>query len=76
MFNVFAIGWGKLVDDLEKPYFWLMMDPSVEHLYDTPAPEILKKFQNFLKRVDKRVILKQLPDLHEAAFEKIDCLNT
>ena len=52
-----------------------MIDPSVEHLYETPAPEILKRFQNFLKRVDKRVILKQLPDLHEAAFEKIDCLD-
>jgi len=52
-----------------------MIDPSVEHLYETPAPEILKKFQNFLKRVDKRVILKQLPELHEAAFEKINCLD-
>jgi len=52
-----------------------MIDPSVEHLYETPAPEILKKFQNFLKRVDKRVILKQLPDLHDAAFEKINCLD-
>ena len=34
-----------------------------------------KKFQNFLKRVDKRKILKQLPALHEAAFEKINCLE-
>ncbi|MFZ9589916.1 MAG: YkgJ family cysteine cluster protein, partial [Chitinophagaceae bacterium] len=51
------------------------MQANTEHLYDTPAPEQLKKFQNFLKRVDKRVILKQLPDLHEAAFEKIDCLD-
>jgi Fe-S-cluster containining protein len=40
-----------------------------------PAPETLKKFQNFLKRVDKRKILKQLPDLHEAAFEKVNCLD-
>jgi Fe-S-cluster containining protein len=51
------------------------MQENTEHLYDTPAPEQLKKFHNFLKRVDKRVILKQLPDLHEAAFEKIDCLD-
>ncbi len=51
------------------------MQANTEHLYDTPAPEQLKKFQNFLKRVDKRVILKQLPHLHEAAFEKIDCLD-
>ena len=51
------------------------MDEQVEHLYETPTPEVLKKFQNFLKRVDKKVILRQLPDLHEAAFEKIDCLD-
>jgi len=48
---------------------------SIEQLYELPAPETLKKFQNFLKRVDKRKILKQLPALHEAAFEKINCLD-
>lgn len=52
-----------------------IMDPSIEQYYEAPAPEVLKKFQNFLKRVDKRVILKQLPDLHDLAFEKIDCLD-
>jgi hypothetical protein len=51
------------------------MDEQVEHLYETPTPEVLKKFQNFLKRVDKKVILRQLPDLHDAAFEKINCLD-
>ena len=52
-----------------------IMDPSIEQYYEAPALEVLKKFQNFLKRVDKRVILKQLPDLHDLAFEKIDCLD-
>ncbi|MEY3208342.1 MAG: hypothetical protein RL064_373, partial [Bacteroidota bacterium] len=51
------------------------MDQSVEHLYETPTPEVLKKFQNFLKRVDKKTMLRQLPDLHDAAFEKINCLD-
>ena len=51
------------------------MDESVEKLYETPAPEILKKFQNFLKRDDKKTMLRQLPDLHDAAFEKINCLD-
>ncbi len=51
------------------------MSLSIEQLYELPAPETLKKFQNFLKRVDKRKILKQLPDLHEAAFEKVNCLD-
>lgn len=51
------------------------MDETVEHLYESPTPEMLKKFQNFLKRVDKKTILRQLPDLHDAAFEKVNCLS-
>jgi hypothetical protein len=34
-----------------------------------------KKYKNFLKRADKNKVLKQLPDLHEEAFKKIDCLS-
>ena len=73
--NAFKGGGESLWKNHKKITFGSMMDPSVEYLYETPAPEILKKFQNFLKRVDKRVILKQLPDLHEAAFEKVNCLD-
>ena len=51
------------------------MEPSLEQYFEKPAPEVLKKFQNFLKRVEKKQILKVLPDLHDLAFEKIDCLN-
>lgn len=34
-----------------------------------------KQYKNFLQRADKNKVLKALPDLHEEAFEKIDCLN-
>ena len=51
------------------------MSLSIEQLFDTPSSETLKKFQNFLKRVDKRKILKQLPSLHDSAFEKVKCLD-
>jgi Fe-S-cluster containining protein len=34
-----------------------------------------KQYKQFLKRVDKNVVLKQLPGLHEEAFEKINCQN-
>ena len=51
------------------------MSLSIEQLFDTPSSESLKKFQNFLKRVDKRKILKQLPSLHDSAFEKVNCLD-
>lgn len=34
-----------------------------------------KKYKQFLRREDKNKVLKQLPALHEEAFEKINCLN-
>ena len=34
-----------------------------------------KQFKNFLARADKNAVLKQLPELHEEAFQKIDCLQ-
>lgn len=34
-----------------------------------------KQYQNLLKRADKNKVLKKLPDLHEEAFSKIDCLQ-
>lgn len=34
-----------------------------------------KKYKQFLQRADKNKVLKQLPALHEEAFEKIDCLT-
>ena len=37
--------------------------------------ELQKKFRQFLQRADKNKVLKQLPRLHEEAFEKIDCLQ-
>lgn len=34
-----------------------------------------KLYKNFLQRAEKNKVLKQLPDLHEEAFSKIDCLQ-
>jgi Fe-S-cluster containining protein len=34
-----------------------------------------KKYKQFLQRADKNKVLKQLPQAHEEAFEKIDCLS-
>lgn len=33
-----------------------------------------KQYKQLLQRVDKNKVLKQLPDLHEEAFEHVDCL--
>jgi Fe-S-cluster containining protein len=34
-----------------------------------------KQYKQFLNRADKNKVLKVLPDIHEEAFEKIDCLQ-
>ena len=34
-----------------------------------------KGFKKFLEQADKNKVLKQLPQLHEEAFEKHDCLS-
>ena len=34
-----------------------------------------KKFKRFLEHADKNRVLKKLPQLHQEAFEKIDCLS-
>ena len=34
-----------------------------------------KDYKHFLQRTDKNKVLRQLPKLHEEAFENINCLN-
>ena len=34
-----------------------------------------KLYKQYLQKADKNTVLRQLPDLHEEAFEKIDCLQ-
>jgi len=34
-----------------------------------------KAYKQFLDRVDKNKVLKALPDLHEEAFDRVDCLQ-
>lgn len=43
--------------------------------WEKKSKERQKIYKQFLSRVDKNKVLKQLPDLHEEAFEKIDCLK-
>jgi uncharacterized protein len=42
---------------------------------DMGSKESQKKFKSFLERADKNKVLRQLPALHEEAFERIDCLQ-
>jgi len=43
--------------------------------WEAKSREHQKQYKNFLQRADKNKVLKQLPDLHEEAFSKIDCLQ-
>jgi Fe-S-cluster containining protein len=51
------------------------MPEDVLHNWQKKSREKQKHFRNFLARADKNKVLKQLPQLHEEAFEKIDCLQ-
>ncbi|HSN09839.1 MAG TPA: hypothetical protein VLS85_12445, partial [Hanamia sp.] len=51
------------------------MNEDVLNNWEKKSAEKQKKYANFLKRADKNKVLKQLPALHEEAFEKIDCLQ-
>ena len=50
------------------------MSEEVLHNWQKRSKEKQKQFKNFLARADKNKVLKQLPELHAEAFEKIDCL--
>lgn len=51
-----------------------MGDISTEQ-FEKTAQEHGKAYRDFLKRADKTKTLRKLPDLHEEAFRKIDCLQ-
>jgi len=43
--------------------------------WEKKSLENLKKYKQFLQRANKSQVLEKLPDLHEEAFTKIDCLE-
>jgi Fe-S-cluster containining protein len=51
------------------------MKQDLLHNWERKSVENQKKYKNYLKRADKNKVLRELPQLHEEAFEKIDCLK-
>ncbi|MDO6431277.1 YkgJ family cysteine cluster protein [Flavitalea sp. BT771] len=45
------------------------------HNWEKKSAARQKDYKRFLGKADKKKILPLLPDLHEAAFQKIDCLQ-
>lgn len=50
------------------------MHNGVDKDWQTQAVKNKKKYADFLKRCQQQKVIRQLPDLHEEAFSKIDCL--
>jgi Fe-S-cluster containining protein len=51
------------------------MSANPLHNWQKRSKEKQKEFKRLLARVDKTKLLSQLPQLHEEAFQKIDCLQ-
>ena len=51
------------------------MSADVLHNWQKRSKDKQKQLKNFLAKADKNKVLKHLPQLHEEAFEKIDCLQ-
>ena len=51
------------------------MSADILHNWQKKSKEKQKQYKSFLERADKNKLLKQLPQLHEEAFEKVDCLQ-
>lgn len=53
----------------------VQMQEDLLHNWQKKSADHQKLYKQYLHRADKRKVLKLLPDLHEEAFEKVDCLQ-
>jgi len=51
------------------------MGEDILHNWEKKSADHQKQYKQFLNRADKNKVLKALPDLHEEAIEKINCLQ-
>ena len=51
------------------------MEEKLLDNWEKKSAEHQKLYKQFLQKADKNKVLKLLPDLHEQAFEKVDCLQ-
>lgn len=60
---------------MENRLFLCGMRTDILQNWEKKSADHQKQYKQFLNRADKNKVLKQLPDLHEEAFEKVDCLQ-
>ena len=58
-----------------KQLILIQMEEDLLHNWEKKSSDHQKLYKQYLHRADKRKVLKLLPDLHEEAFEKINCLT-
>jgi uncharacterized protein len=51
------------------------MNKDILQNWEKKSKERQKLYKQFLQRADKNKVLKELPELHSEAFEKVDCLQ-
>jgi Fe-S-cluster containining protein len=51
------------------------MNEGIPHNWQKKSAERQKLYQRFLKKPDRKKVLKQLPGIHDEAFSRIDCLQ-
>ena len=51
------------------------MEEDLFENWEKKSADHQKQYKQLLHRADKNKVLKALPDLHEEAFEKVDCLQ-
>lgn len=51
------------------------MEDKLLQNWEKKSAERKKLYRQYLQRARKNVVLKQLPDLHEEAFSRVDCLK-
>ncbi|HMG68467.1 MAG TPA: YkgJ family cysteine cluster protein, partial [Chitinophagaceae bacterium] len=51
------------------------MSKDLLHNWEKKSSERQKVYKQFLQKADKNQVLAELPELHEEAFKKIDCLQ-
>lgn len=52
-----------------------MMADDILKNWEKKSEQRQKIYKQFLQKADKNKVLKQLPELHDEAFSKIDCLQ-
>src|SRR6266516_1576952 len=64
----------QIITNLQVHSLYFMVNDFLNN-WEKKSAERQKLYKQFLQKADKNKVLKQLPDLHEEAFSKIDCLQ-